>query len=240
MVTGAHRAAGGLRRFVRDYAWVIVAVALAVIVALCSLRFTSGIAPVWKAGAPAPSTSLVADLTAAPIVAPMISASTAPLTPPPDDAGSPSPGGWPGPDGSPTPARASVTQAPAPAHTTAPAPKPRTTTAELGPVSNGELKATIRLYCWQEFGAAEVRPHLGGWECRGPGFQRPVDMDAMCTWRNGPTARAHVTDPTDAYSWRCDRRHDLAEHLSPVTLLHAQPRNPPPSSFPPPLATHAR
>ncbi|GAB7044354.1 MULTISPECIES: hypothetical protein [Catenuloplanes] len=201
MVTGTHRAASGLRRFVRDYAWVIVAVALAVIVALCSLRFTSGIAPVWKAGAPAPSTSLVAGLTAAPVTAPAISTSIAPRTPPPTSAGAESSA----PDPSRSASRAPVTHAPPAVRTTGPAPAPRTTGVELGPVSDGELNAAVRLYCWQEFGASEARLRAGGWECRGPGFERAVDMDAMCAWRNGPTARAHVTDPGDAYSWRCYR-----------------------------------
>lgn len=202
MVTGTHRAASGLRRFVRDYAWVIVAVALAVLVALCSLRFTSGITPVWKAGAPVPSTSLVANRTAAPIVAPAIIASTAPL-----GSASPAPGdAEPGPAA--TPSRTPVTHAPSPAPvrtTGAPDLPSRTTSVELGPVSDGELKATLRLYCWQEFGAAEarLRSGTGPWECRGPGFHRAVDMDDMCTWRNGPAAQAHATDPGDAYSWRC-------------------------------------
>ncbi|MDP9792291.1 hypothetical protein J2S43_000803 [Catenuloplanes nepalensis] len=204
MVTGTHRAASGLRRFIRDYAWVIVAVALAVIVALCSLRFTSGIAPAWKAGAPAPSTSLIANLTAAPMVAPAISPSTAPL-----GSASPSSGDS-GPSPSRTPSRTPVTHAPSPApdrSTGVPGPEPRTTTVELGPVSDGELKATLRLYCWQEFGASEARlgSGPGSWECRGPGFHRLVDMDAMCAWRNGSTAQAQVTDPQDPYSWRCYR-----------------------------------
>ncbi|WP_033340504.1 hypothetical protein [Catenuloplanes japonicus] len=244
MVTGTHRATGGrLRRLAGDYAWVIVAVVLAVLVALCSLPFTTGLAPSWRAGAPAvPSAGTglpVAPMAATFGTAPSGSPSS-PLFPNDPSSGSPADGSPTGsspdgaspngsvpngsaPDGSAPDGSVPNGSAPgadagagriepsAQAGGSAEAPAPRATTLALGPASSGDLKASIRLYCWQEFGASGARLRsgpdsaAGDWECRGPGFTRLVDLTAMCSWRYGPGTFAAITDRHDAYSWRCFR-----------------------------------
>ncbi|MDR7277845.1 hypothetical protein [Catenuloplanes atrovinosus] len=209
MVTGSHRATGGLRRYLRDYAWIIVAIVLAVAVALCSLPFTSRLAPSWKAGAPASSASVLAGLAAATAAAAGPDATPTAAPTPSAEPGSPTP--VPSPTRSRTSAGTPRPASPAPGRATNTAPGPRTTTALLGPVSGGELQATIRLYCWQEFGASEARlrsgtdPATDNWECRGHGFHDLVDMHALCSWRHGTGAYAAFTDRHDAYSWRCYR-----------------------------------
>ncbi|MFI5838100.1 hypothetical protein ACIA8K_00070 [Catenuloplanes sp. NPDC051500] len=208
MVTGTHRAGGGrLRRFARDYSWVVVVIVLAVVVALCSIPFTTGLAPSWRAGAPAPSSSYgrtVAPMAANGAVlradAPSPSAFTPPAPPAPSSSL----------ESPPSPSRAAGRIAPT-VPDPAPDAAPRATTVALGPTSDGELQASIRLYCWQEFGASSARLRFGptpaadNWECRGPGFTRVVDLAAMCSWRYGADTFAAFTDRRDAYTWRCFR-----------------------------------
>lgn len=216
VVTGTHRAAGGrVRRLVRDYAWVIVAIVVAALVALCSIPFTTGLAPSWRAGAAVTPGSSSGS---GPAVAPMAAAGAALGG---GRSGSPSPAvtsGAQSADPSPAPSRTSEGPAgrlrpSAPARTTASAPKDAGATVALGPASDGDLEASIRLYCWQEFGAsgARLRTAAGAaaenWECRGPGFTRLVDPTAMCAWRYGAGTFAAVADRRDAYSWRCLRAH---------------------------------
>ena len=77
----------------------------------------------------------------------------------------------------------------------------------LGPASNGELLSLLDSYCRSTYGQfTSAVSTAGGWVCSTFGRGAvAVDMDAMCRWSYGGSARAVLGSATDPQSWRCYR-----------------------------------
>lgn len=194
-----------VRRFTREYGWLLAAAGLGVLVLLCSVPFVTGTSMNWTSGDP---------FAAPPPVSPSAGGASSPV---PDEPAGPPTSAAPAttPTPSPTPSktrRPARTTPPAAPRTTAPAgAAPRAPTAlgpDGGPVGLWQM---LREYCQRTYGTNEAQLRHGtgqaenNWECRRPGPDALIDMNAACRGRYGSGAFAQFSDRNDAFSWRCYR-----------------------------------
>jgi hypothetical protein len=199
-----------VRRLGREYGWLLAAVGLGALVLVCSVPFVTGRAMSWSSGDPL----------AAPVrVAPPAGSATGDV--PEESAGPPTsaaPTATAAP--SPTPSKAGTQRRPA-ARTSSAAP-PRTTppaaAVPKAPVALGPdggamgLWQMLRDYCQRTYSTPEAQLRYGtgqaenNWECRRPGQNPLIDMNAACRGRYGSAAFAQFASRTDAFSWHCFRR----------------------------------
>jgi hypothetical protein len=190
-----------VRRWTRDYAWLLATAGVAAAVLLVSLPLLSKTGPTWNRGDPvAAASASPSPLPAAPAVA---------------DAPSPVPA-----SASPSPTRRS----PGPAQTKARAnlrtSPSRTVEAAappvaLGPADGYGLRDMLRGYCRAKYPDANVDaslrsgldPATNNWECQISGVRDDplIDMNAACRWRYPPSSFARFADAHNAFSWRCYR-----------------------------------
>jgi hypothetical protein len=167
--------------WLREYAWLLAAGGVAVVVLLCARYLVGGAAPTWVAGEPVAARPLAstppAPAATATSAAAMLTSTRAPLAPTP---------------------RAS-------------APRPTASPVLLGPGGDVELWLMLRRYCDEVHGARDAQlrsgfsPAENNWECRGRGGPVPVDLTAACRHAYGAGAFARYGDADDALSWRCYR-----------------------------------
>jgi hypothetical protein len=168
--------------WLREYAWLLAAGGVAVVVLLCGRVLVSGAAPTWVAGDP-------------------VGARPVGTTPPaPAD-----------PEATGAAAALTSTMAPRPPSPPARTARPTASPVLVGPGSDMELWLLLRRYCDEVHGnrEAQLRSGLGpaenNWECRGRGGSVGIDMTAACRHAYGAGAFARYGDADSALSWRCYR-----------------------------------
>jgi hypothetical protein len=167
--------------WLREYAWLLAAGGVAVVVLLCARALVGGAAPTWVAGVPVAARPVV---TTAPEPAAAVATRTHAELPTTRARGPSSPARTPGPTASPV---------------------------LLGPGGEWELWLLLRRYCDEVHGAREAQVRSGlspaenNWECRGRGRSVAIDMTAACRHAYGAGTFARYGDADNALSWRCYR-----------------------------------
>lgn len=185
----SHRAATRLRAWLREYAWLLTAGGLALLVLLFARVVVSGAAPTWMAGEPVAAVPAAASPT--PAAGPTPTRTAPPVARPAIES-----------------ARGTLRSSPP----RTPAPRPAAPPVLLGPGSELALWGMLRDYCEAAHGTSEAQlrsgfsPAENNWECR-PRFSPGVliDMSAACRAAYGAGAFARFTDADSALSWRCYR-----------------------------------
>jgi hypothetical protein len=184
---GSHRAGDAERpvrpavAWLREYAWLLAAGGVAVVVLLCARFLVGGAVPTWVAEEP---------VAARPVA-------TTPPAPAATTTGAA--------------AMLSSTRAPLPPTPRASTPRPTASPVLLGPGGDVGLWLMLRRYCDEAHGARDaqlrsgVSPAENNWECRGRGGPVPVDLTAACRHAYGAGAFARYGDADNALSWRCYR-----------------------------------
>lgn len=195
-----------VRRLGREYGWLLAAVGLGALVLVCSVPFVSGRGMSWSSGDPL----------AAPVsVAPAAGSATSGV--PKESAGPPT-SAAPTATRSPSPTPRKADRSRRPAARTSPRTTPPATAAPEAPVALGPdggamgLWQMLREHCQRSYSTPEAQLRYGtgqaedNWECRRPGQNPLIDMDAACRGRYGSAAFARFASRTDAFSWHCFRR----------------------------------